>query len=437
MRLDVAVSALTGGGGDYRRGPGPAGAGRTTQGDHDRRKLLAAPLRRPRSPRARRRHRSSRRPGPAAVAPSASRHHHRSDDHAARALPVSIAVSGLPKGITDVNVTLDELRATSIPDDVDVLLVGPTGGSVVLMSDAGGGLERRGVNLTFDDEASGSAARQRPDLQRHLQADELRRLAIRTCLLRRHRTSRATTLADFDGTDPNGTWSLYVVDDVGIQDVASFDGWSLQITTVDVPAAPMISTPTNGLDSDGDFIVAGTAQAGSTVKVYEGTTLLSQTTASATGTWALALLDQGHGVHAYIATATDAFGNVSAPSAVKTVAVDTVHPRVIRTRPAAGADEVRRGRNVRAFFSEPVRPVTIVGANVKLVRVATGATVRARLRYDADTKSVVINPRNDLAANARYKVVIGTGVRDLAGNRLDQNTAKSGNQAKVWRFTTR
>ena len=247
---------------------------------------------------------------------------------------------------------------------------------------------------------------------------------------RRCRTSTAPT--------PNGTWSLFVADDDGNSGRSgSLDSWSLQITTVDTPAAPIISTPTNGLDSDGDFIVAGTAQAGSTVKVYEGTTLLSETTTSATGTWALVLLDQEHRVHAYTATATDAFGNVSAPSAVKTIAVDTVHPRVIRTRPAAGADDVRRGRNVRAFFSEPVRPVTIVGANVKLVRVATGATVRARLRYDADTKTVIINPRRDLAANARYKVVIGTGVRDLAGNRLDQNTARSGNQAKVWRFTTR
>ena len=71
------------------------------------------------------------------------------------------------------------------------------------------------------------------------------------------------------------------------------------------------------------------------------------------------------------------------------------------------------------------------------MRTSTGATVRSQLRYDADTKSVIINPRNELAANARYKVVIGTGVKDLAGNRLDQNTARSGNQAKVWRFTTR
>ena len=356
------------------------------------------------------------------------------DDVAATPYPSNIAVSGLPKGITDVNVTLSSFDH-SYPDDVDVVLVGPAGQFAVLMSDVGGSTDVSGVNLTIDDQATAtmpddlsltSGTYQPTNFEA---ADTFPAPAPATAL-------SVATLATFNGTDPNGTWQLFVDDD-DAQDTGDFDGWSLQITTVDTPAAPVISTPTNGLDSDGDFIVAGTAQASSTVKLYEGATLLGQTAASSTGTWALALLDQAHGVHAYTATATDAFGNVSATSAIKTVAVDTVHPRVIRTKPVGGADEVRRGRNVRAFFSEPVRPVSIVGANVKLVREATGATVRSRLRYDADTKSVIINPRNDLAANARYKVVIGTGVRDLAGNRLDQNTTRSGNQPKVWRFTTR
>ncbi|HTE73404.1 MAG TPA: Ig-like domain-containing protein [Actinomycetes bacterium] len=349
--------------------------------------------------------------------------------------PSSIGVSGLPRGVTDVNVTLTGFSHGS-PEEVDVLLVGPTGQAVTLLSDVGGAANAvTDRNFTLDEQALASL----PDSTT---------LASGTFKPTDFEPGdpygapgpvsgpMTSALANFNSTDPNGVWSLFVVDAGGMA-AGSIDSWSIQITTVDTPGAPIISTPTNGLDSDGDFIVAGTAQAGSTVKVYEGTTLLSETTTSATGTWALVLLDQEHRVHAYTATATDAFGNVSAASAVKTVAVDTEHPRVIRTKPGAGADEVRRGRNVRAFFSEPVRSVTIVGANVKLVRSATGATVRARIRYDADTKSVIINPRNDLAANARYQVVVGTGVRDRAGNRLDQNTARSGNQAKTWRFTTR
>ena len=354
------------------------------------------------------------------------------DNAAATPYPSSINVSGLPKGVTDVNLSLKSWDQLS-SDATDVLLVGPGGQAVVVLSDVGSGAVT-GLDLVLDDEAANGvpavpvSGTWKPTNVNPV-GDAFPPPAPAT--------ATAATLSGFDGTDPNGVWSLYVVDDDGGGDTGNFDSWSLQITTVDTPAAPVISAPTNGLDSDGDFILAGNAQASSTVKVYEGTTLLSQTTASTTGTWALALLDQAHGVHAYTATATDSFGNVSAVSAVKTVAVDTVHPRVIRTRPASGADEVRRGRNVRAFFSEPLRPASIIGANVKLVRVATGATVRSRLRYDPDTKSVVINPRNDLAANARYKVVVGTGVKDLAGNRLDQSTARSGNQAKVWRFTTR
>jgi subtilisin-like proprotein convertase family protein len=357
------------------------------------------------------------------------------DVGAAATYPSNIVVSGLPKGISDVNVTLSSFDHT-FPDNVDVMLVGPAGQHVMLMSDVGGGDDVSGVNVTLDDQAAAGlpltsvlASGTFKPTNDTSGADTFPEPALDPA-------TAAASLSAFNGTDPNGTWQLFVADEAA-PDSGDFDGWSLQITTVDVPGAPIISTPTNGLDSDGDFIVAGSAQAGSTVKVYEGTTLLAQTTASTTGTWALALLDQAHGVHAYTATATDGFGNLSAASAVKTVAVDKADPRVIRTRPGAGADEVRRGRNVRAFFSEPVRPVTIVGANVKLVREATGGTVRARLRYDADTKSVIINPRNDLAANARYKVVIGTGVKDLAGNRLDQNRSKSGNQAKVWRFVTR
>jgi len=357
------------------------------------------------------------------------------DSGAAGTYPSNIVVTGLPKGITDVNVTLSSFDHT-FPDNVDVMVVGPSGQHVMLISDVGGGDDISGVNLTLDDQAAAG-----PPLSSLLTSGTYKPTNDTSGAdifppPAPDPATAAASLSAFNGGDPNGTWQLFVSDEVA-PDNGDFDGWSLQITTADVPAAPVISTPTNGLDSDGDFIVAGTAQASSAVKVYEGTTLLAQTTASTTGTWALALLDQAHGVHAYTATATDSFGNVSAVSAVKTVAVDTVHPRVIRTKPGAGADEVRRGRNVRAFFSEPVRPVTIVRANVKLVRVATGATVRARLRYDVDTKSVIINPRRDLAANARYKVVVGTGVKDLAGNRLDQNPSKSGNQAKVWRFTTR
>ena len=40
----------------------------------------------------------------------------------------------------------------------------------------------------------------------------------------------ATALSVFNGTNPNGTWSLYVADDTA-QDAGKVEGWSLQILT--------------------------------------------------------------------------------------------------------------------------------------------------------------------------------------------------------------
>ena len=76
---------------------------------------------------------------------------------AGKATPYSsvIAVSGLGPSVTDVNVTVSGLSHT-YPDDVGLLLVSPTGQSVILMSDSGGDLDHpaSGINLTFDEAAS-------------------------------------------------------------------------------------------------------------------------------------------------------------------------------------------------------------------------------------------------------------------------------------------
>ena len=54
--------------------------------------------------------------------------------------------------------------------------------------------------------------------------------------------------------------------------------------------------------------------AGTTVSVYEGTTLLGTTSANAKGAWAFATPTETSGAHTFTATATDAAGNVSASS---------------------------------------------------------------------------------------------------------------------------
>ena len=59
------------------------------------------------------------------------------DNAAAVPYPSSIVVSGLGDALTDINVTLTGWNHT-FPDDVDILLVGPGGQNLILMSDVGG-----------------------------------------------------------------------------------------------------------------------------------------------------------------------------------------------------------------------------------------------------------------------------------------------------------
>lgn len=78
------------------------------------------------------------------------------------------------------------------------------------------------------------------------------------------------------------------------------------------PAAPVIST-TAPQEVDAAFIdIAGTAEANSTVKLYNDSSLVGQTTADGTGNWHLNGIFLTDGVdYNFTATATDAAGNTS------------------------------------------------------------------------------------------------------------------------------
>ena len=152
--------------------------------------------------------------------------------------PSQIAVSGLASSVSDVDVTLTGLSHT-FADDVSVLLVGPEGQKTILMADTGGSSRLVGVNLTFDDAASGTV----PDTGQISSGTYQPTLGIQnsSCIFPASFPGLAPpgpygspSLSVFDGTNPNGSWQLYVIDDA-IGDVGSISGWSLDITA-DTPA---------------------------------------------------------------------------------------------------------------------------------------------------------------------------------------------------------
>jgi subtilisin-like proprotein convertase family protein len=155
--------------------------------------------------------------------------------------PANITVAGLGATIADVNVTLSGF-GHAFPADVDVLLVGPQGQSVLLMSDVREndpfcGDDVVGVNLTFDDGAAGPIPSGAPLASGTFQPTNNDILSD-SCLVGGGGDAfpgpapsgpYGSMLAVFNGTNPNGTWNLYVVDDT-VGDSGSFGGgWTLEI----------------------------------------------------------------------------------------------------------------------------------------------------------------------------------------------------------------
>ena len=174
--------------------------------------------------------------------------------------PSNVTVAGMPGPFAGLTVTLANVNHT-FPDDIDMLLVSPTGERTLLMSDVGGAADVNGVTLTFDD-----AAPVLPDSA-----------AIATGTFRPTNFNTGDTfeapapagpypdpqgLSRFFDNNPNGTWSLYVRDDVGGDTGNVNGGWSLDVdqrpiavadtATVSEDAGPEpIDVVANDTDADG------------------------------------------------------------------------------------------------------------------------------------------------------------------------------------------
>ena len=136
--------------------------------------------------------------------------------------PSSISVSGVPGRTRKVAITIYRLSHTW-PGDIGVLLVAPTGQNVLLMSGVGGGSRLAGVTLDFDDFSANTLPSSG---------------AIRSGIYRPTNFGRpkfavpsSAALASLNNSDPNGIWSLYVIDTADADSGVITGGWSINIDT--------------------------------------------------------------------------------------------------------------------------------------------------------------------------------------------------------------
>jgi subtilisin-like proprotein convertase family protein len=147
------------------------------------------------------------------------------DNSVASPYPSTLTVAGASGVVSKVRVTLKGLTH-SFPNDIDVLLVGPTGQSIILMSDIGGpGPGVTSVNLTSDDDAAATLDSVTNPASGTYQPANFGGGDIFPAPA--PIPSTASSLSAFAGTNPNGVWSLYVVDDLSGDAGLIAGGWSL------------------------------------------------------------------------------------------------------------------------------------------------------------------------------------------------------------------
>ncbi|MFM8425182.1 MAG: S8 family serine peptidase, partial [Chloroflexota bacterium] len=147
--------------------------------------------------------------------------------------PSTITISGFTTGISRIRVSLNEISHTW-PDDMDILLVGPTGAKTILMSDVGGSNKVNDILLTFDSTSNTLLPDSNQITSGNYQPTNFNGSSdcnIESDVFNSPAPAEPYTASflPFLGTDPNGVWSLYVMDDCSEDNGSIKVGWSLEI----------------------------------------------------------------------------------------------------------------------------------------------------------------------------------------------------------------
>ncbi|NBR29637.1 MAG: hemagglutinin, partial [Betaproteobacteria bacterium] len=176
---------------------------------------------------------------------------------------------------------------------------------------------------------------------------------------------------------------------------------AVALTVDTVTARPVLTALASSLNTNKPTIT-GTAEANSSVVVYDGTTKLGTVTAGADGKFSLALITAlGDGNHSITAQATDRILNVSDVSSALTFTVDTIAPSTPTIATAATTTNLNK----------PV--ITGTAEKASTVTVFDGTTSLGTAIADATTGVWTFTPATALSDGSHS---LTAKARDAAGN---------------------
>jgi hypothetical protein len=118
--------------------------------------------------------------------------------------------------------------------------------------------------------------------------------------------------------------------------------------------------------------------------------------------------------------ALDEAGLVSLESAVTVRMRDLKPPEIVSITPQDGATGVDVRPNIRIVFSEGIEAETLTAANVALLREPEETEVAVALVLSPELDVLTVTPESPLEVNVGYRLVLATGIADLAGNTLGE-----------------
>lgn len=271
--------------------------------------------------------------------------------------PSTIDVAGVPGNITEVSISLYGVTHT-YPDDVDILLVSPAGQKFMVQSDAGGGGNINNRSYDFmdsaanfmQDEAGNPSGSYKPTNYDGA-IDDFQHPAPDFPYSIPGPAGTDTFSSAFAGSNPNGTWSLFVVDSAGPDGGSINAGWALRIVTEPAsgPGNVQFATAAYSVDEGGTSTVTV-----SRVSAANGAISVDYATGGGTATGGAACTA---GVDYINASGTLTWGD------------NEIDPKTFTVQTCADALTAETNETVDVALSNPQGGATITGTNPAVMTV--------------------------------------------------------------------